>query len=207
MSLIDDILSKLGAVYDRAHLFSFAKVSAPGAYLRFTRDLRPLPDTGLTGGHLLELYAVLDERHLVPDANSKIRFDVLEEDFLLLGGLDDRIISLLGPGAGPPEPGAPTRQVTTEIHQLPDGQDVASFVEDYKRRITAFQDTILLLTRSPDGVPPRPQCSHLIAWLRVEHDDIGAHSELYFELNIAGAVRAASPVLDPQGAEDRKSVV
>ena len=149
MSLIDDVLSKLGAISERAHLFSFTKASAPGAYLRFTRDLRPLPDSGLTGGHLLELYAILDESHPIPDANTKIRFDLLEEDFLLAGGLDDRIVSLLGTGAQPPEAGAPTKQAATQIHELPEGQDVASFVEDYKRTITAYEDTILVITQTP----------------------------------------------------------
>jgi hypothetical protein len=202
VGLIDEVLAKLGAVYDRAHLFSFAKDSAPGVHLRFTRDLRPLPETGLTGGHLLELEAVLDERHPVLDTTAQIRFDVLEEDFLLFGGLDDRIVSLLGTGAQPPETGAPVRQLATQVHELPDGLDVPAFVEEYKRTVTAYENTLLVVTRTHDPLAGRPRTprTHVLAWLRVEHDDIGAHSELYFVLDVAGAVRAASPVLELEAA-------
>ncbi len=211
MSLLDDILKKLGlgAIYDRAHLFSFDKVSAPGVVPRFTRDLHPLPETGLSGGHLLELYAILDERHDIPGADAKIRFDVLEEDFLLAGGLDDRIVSLLGTGADPPEAGAPTRQLTTQIHELPDEYDVASYVEEHKRTTVAYEDTILVITQTPDPLAGRPHTkrTHVIGWLRAEHvDDIGAHSESYFVLDIAGVVRAASPVLELTAAPPGVSV-
>jgi hypothetical protein len=48
---------------------------------------------------------------------------------------------------------------------------VASFVEEYKRTITAFEDTILVVTQSPIGAAPGTQRTHVIAWLRVEHPD------------------------------------
>ena len=206
MGLFDTIASALKATSERAHLFSFDKVKTPGVYPRFTRDLRPLPAAGLTGGHLVELHAVLDERHPIPDANSKIRFDVLEEDFLLLGGLDDRIVSLLGTGASAPQAGAPTRATPTQILALPAGLDLAAFVEEYKRTVTDYEDTILCVTVAPGPGADGTLRTHLIGWHRLEHDDIGAHSEIYFVLDIEGRVRAASPVLEIQAAPPGASV-
>src|SRR5436190_8245980 len=139
MGLLDELLTKLGAMADRAHIFSFTKVRAAGVYPSWRRELRPLPESGLTAGHLLELYAVLDERHDIA-SNAAVRFDVLEEDWLFSGGLDDRVISLLGDGAVTPETGAPTRNVSTSFHEFTDGEDPIAFVEEFKRTVTLFGD-------------------------------------------------------------------
>jgi hypothetical protein len=110
MGVLDDLLSAVGGVYRRAHLFSFSKVSAEGVYPAFTRDLRPIHEDGLTGGHLVELWCILDESQPAYrlTANSRIRFDILEEDFLLLGGLDDQVLSIVGIGAVAPDPTRPS---------------------------------------------------------------------------------------------------
>jgi len=131
MGVLDDFLSAIGGIYRRAHLFSFSKVSANGVYPAFTRDLRPIHEDGLTGGHLVELWCVLDEsdvRYRLT-ANSRIRFDILEEDFLLFGGLDDQVLSIVGTGAVAPDPAVPAVNRSVMFQQLPEGRSVSDYIE------------------------------------------------------------------------------
>jgi hypothetical protein len=207
MGLLDEFLRDVGAVWDRVHIFTFLKDSEDGVFPRFTRDLRPVPETGLTGGHLLELYTVFDRRHTL-DANSRLRFDVLEEDWLFTGGLDDRMISLLGTGAVAPQAGAPTRQLATQVHDLPAGRDAAWFVEEYKRTLGAYEDTILVLRENPTDAKPGERRTHVIAWYRLQHqeEDIGELSELYFVVDLDERIHAASPVVEIAAAPPGVSV-
>lgn len=202
MAFLDDLLGKLGAVYDRAHLFTFSKVSAPGVTVRWERDGRPPPAAGVTAGELLEIHAMLDERHDL-GATPVLRFDVLEEDFLLVGGLDDRVISLFGDGAVAPEPGAPVRQLARTMQDLPPGQTVAAAVEQFKRSREDYADALLVVRQLTDAARPRPgtRRTHVFAWHRVAHDDIGAHSELYAILDVTnGQTKAASETVDVAAA-------
>jgi hypothetical protein len=196
MPLLDDLLATLGAVWDRTHIFSLSKEAEEGVHPAFTRDLRPLPPTGMAGGHLLELYTVIDERHDPLPDGAVVRLDVLEEDWLFTGGFDDRVVSLAGTGAGPPEPGASVRQVPTRARDLPADRDVAWFVEDYKRMTADFADSILVLRETRAAGEPGARRTHVVGWHRFEHDDIGSVSELYFVIDVAGRFRAASPVLE-----------
>jgi N-acetylmuramoyl-L-alanine amidase len=203
MSLLGDLLGKLGLHGGPAA--NVIRETVAGVHLRFTRDLHPLPDNGLTGGHLLELHAILDERFNNPSAAEKIRFDVLEEDVVV----DDRVISLLGTGAAAPEAGAATRQLTTQIFALPDGETLASFTENFKRSFpTSFEDTLFVVTETPDPLAGHvaTRRTHVLAWLRVEKSDIGDHAELYFALDIADVLHAASPVLEITAAPPGVSV-
>jgi hypothetical protein len=202
MAFLDELMTSLGAMWDRAHIFTFSKDEAEGVTPRFTRDLRPVPETGMTGGHLLELYAVVDERYEL-DAAARIRLDVLEEDWLFSGGLDDRIVSLAGTGAGPPEPGATITQVPTRAFDLPAERDFAWFVEEYKRTNADFADSILVVRETPAANAPGVRRTHVLGWHRFENDDIGSVSEVYFLLDVADRFRASSPVVEigdaPQG--------
>jgi len=202
MAFLDDLLKSLGAINERAHLFTFTKASAPGVSVRWERDGRPAPATGLLAGDLLEIHAVLDERHDL-GATPRLRFDVLEEDFLLFGGLDDRVISLVGDGAQPPEAGAPVRAVNRTIHELAPGESPAAFIEEVKRTATRFGedygDALVVLKEVADPArdPPGTNRTHVVGWHRVAHDDIGAVSELYAVLDVDdGRIHAASPVVE-----------
>lgn len=149
MTLVESILTKLGAMIDRAHLFDFKKPVAKGVRSLFTQDLRPIGDSAMLAGSLVELWCILDD-HPALTARSRVRFDVLEEDFLLTGGLDDQVISLLGTNAVPPESGFAIEQRETVFHELDPGIDVPTYLEEYRRTFSRepfpqFDTTILVL--------------------------------------------------------------
>jgi hypothetical protein len=208
MTLVESVLAKLGAMIDRAHLFSFKKPATMGAKSVIIRDLRPVGDTAMEAGHLLELWCVLDEEHAPLTAGSRIRFDILEEDFLLTGGLDDQVISLLGTDALPPESGFATEPRETVYHQLDPGVDVATYLEEYRRTFSRapfppFDTTILVLVEGgvEDGRPAGTRRSHVITWWRAKQvEDLDSESEMYFVADIDGVIRAGSPVLRTRAA-------
>ena len=183
----------LGAFMHRLHIFSGAKARAPGVASRWTQNLSPVGTRVISGGDLVELVAVLDSRFDI-SAASVVRFDILEEDFLFFGGLDDQVISLLGTGATAPG-GFTSQQQTTQFHVLTADDTLESFVRDFRLQHPADFERFVLVVRDavtgPLGPPPPPpdpdRQSYLITWWRAQQvEDIGDRSEMYFNAVVEG---------------------
>lgn len=194
MSLLTDLLTKLGLIAARADTRAYAVKD--GVALRWTRDLRALPAAGLPGGHLVELHAVLDERHELA-ADAALRFDVLDESGF---GAADTVVALLGTGAPAPVPddGIPTRRLLTTSRPLPAGERVADVVERFKsetaRADEELERCLLIVTQAPDATAGTgTRRTHVLAWHRVARGD---GDEQSFRLVAGGAaLGATAPVL------------
>jgi hypothetical protein len=80
--------ARLGLLLERTHFFTFGKPHTDGVRSRWTRDLEPVGDAEVMTGTLVELVSTFEARHGVSEA-SRLRFDLLEEDWFLTGGADD----------------------------------------------------------------------------------------------------------------------
>ena len=98
---------------DLFHPPTFWAPQTSGVVSRWTQDLVPVRDRVLRTGEVVELLVQIDGRRFTLDEQSRIRFDILEEDFILTGWQDDRIVSLVGSRAAPPEQGFRTQSRTT----------------------------------------------------------------------------------------------
>jgi hypothetical protein len=171
-----------GTLY-RCHLCSFLfggdGPQTPGLDVTWTRGLQPIGGSTVMAGSLVELYGRIDDPgpRLAPD--SRVRFDILEEDYLLTGGLDDRIDSLVGTNATAPEEGFRALSRQTEFVTLGSNETVGDFV-DYLRRNRApeYRDRIFLLEE-----PAEPPVFHVLAFWEARQQDDG-DSDFYFVLNI-----------------------
>ena len=148
-----------------------------------TVDLEPIHEDGLTGGHLVELWGVLDDRHTLVPADA-LRFDVAEDDIFN----NDKVVSLLGtPGAVAPD-GVPTEARTTEHHVLPEDTDLAAFVEERKRAappVPAFDQALLVIEEPVRANGSGTRRTHVITWWRVvPAGDLLGKGELFCTLDV-----------------------
>jgi hypothetical protein len=176
-------MAKRGTLY-RCHLCSFLfggdGPQTPGLDVTWTRSLQPVQDTTVLSGTLVELYGRIDPPGPKLSPDSRVRFDILEEDFLLTGGLDDRIDSLVGTNARPPDEGFRVLQRETEYVTLGDNECVSDFIDYLRRnRAPAYRDRIYLLEEPGDA----PVFHVLTFWEATRREDY-ADSEYYFILNI-----------------------
>jgi hypothetical protein len=101
---------RLGLLMRRVHLFRYDTTQADGVSSRWVSTFPA------TAGRLLTLHSILDSRHDV-GAGARVRFDVYEQDHLLVTGLDDQVVSLLGTNAAPPS-GFPAVQRQTHYLEV-----------------------------------------------------------------------------------------
>ena len=180
----------------RCHLFSFGGPQTTGIESRWTRDLLPIGETEVLSGEEVELYAKVDPIRIVTE-NSRIRFDILEEDFLLTGGLDDRVLSILGTGAVAAEAEFATISRATVFRHVPPGSDARSALTTYRAETPGYRDTILVLTeRDGVGADAKPTMHHVIGWWIAERLEDWANSEMYFIAAIDDAEDKSEDTID-----------
>ncbi len=188
-------MSLRGTLY-RCHLFSYAGPQTTGVTSRWLYELEPFDGGEALDGDVLELYSVIERsaHELRPDV--KIRFDILEQDFLLTGGLDDKIVSLQGTGAPLPDEGFAVEARKVFFDVLNPGEDFRAYVRYYQRlHPDDFGETILVLgepdAEDTEDVAELARYHALTWWLTRFDSDIG-NSEFYFIVNIDGELEDQS---------------
>ena len=196
----------------RCNLFSFGGPQTTGIESRWTIDLLPIGETEVLSGEEVELYALVDGSvHDLGD-RAAIRFDILEEDFLLTGGLDDRVVSLVGTGASVEEAEFPVSARTTVFRELNSGETPQAVLGEFRRSNTAYRDQILVMTEraatSGGGSTPATKY-HIVTWWVAERLEDWANSEMYFIVSIDGAEDQSEETLDvsPTRAPDPNAAV
>ena len=168
----------------RVHVFGFGKVQAAGVASRWTRDLAAVGEAEVAAGELVELWSTLEGGEAVT-ATTKVRFDVLEEDWLFTGGLDDQLVSLAGPGATAPD-GSPAGPADRRRRPGASG-DGRRGGRDVRRREPG---------RLRRGDPRRPgrtpelgrPVTHVVTWWRTAREgELLTDPELYFVLDLDDA--------------------
>ena len=171
MSTVESICRSLGllTLWQRLHIISADTVQTPGLTSTWTQDLAPVGDRAVAAGELVELYVTLEHDQPVA-ANPKLRFDVLEFDWLFFGGIDDPVVSLKTAAADPPE-----GEFTVLERELVEGETSAdtpavwdvvaahriAHPQDFERR--------MLVIRENDR--PDIRRTHIIGWWRAQHAD------------------------------------
>src|SRR5680860_471075 len=101
MSVLDSLCTSVGLLWDRLHIIFSDTEQTTGVTSTWMQDLQSLDERAVPAGSLVELIVSLE--HARPEAaQPKIRFDVLEFDWLFTGGFDDPVASLKTPAADPP---------------------------------------------------------------------------------------------------------
>ena len=173
-------MAKRGTLY-RCHLCSFLfgdeGTQTEGINAFWTQNLEPIGDRDLLSGTVVELYARIDGPGLSLSPDSLVRLDILEEDILV----DDKVDSLVGMGANPPDEGFNMLQRETEYVTLGDNECIGDFVNYLRRnRAPEYRDRIFLIEEFGD-----PPVFHVIAFYEVQRrEETLGDSEFYFILNI-----------------------
>lgn len=178
-----------GTLY-RCHLFSFGGPQTTGVTSRWLYEFQPFDGGNALSGDVVQLHTIV-----VPTAHrlsreSRIRFDILEEDFLLGGGLDDKIVSLVGSNAPPPDDGFRVEPRMTRYDVLDPGRDFREYAREYRRtHPDDFGTTILVLAepsadQDEDEAADLPRQYHVLTWWLTEYDSEIGKSEFYFIVNI-----------------------
>ncbi len=173
-------MAKRGLIY-RCTLFGFsAGPQTTGVLSRWTQGLEPIGKGETLSGEVVELFArVAGEDHRL-SAESRIRFDILEEDFILFFDPDDRIVSLLGTGTPAPSEDFRTEQRKTHFQELRPGQTPKAAVENFRAsRWKDFYDYLLVLAE--DGSPP---AYSIVTWWQARRLADWLSSEFYFIVNV-----------------------
>src|SRR5680860_790051 len=96
MSVLDSLCTSVGLLWDRLHIIFSDTEQTTGVTSTWMQDLQSLDERAVPAGSLVELIVSLE--HARPEAaQPKIRFDVLEFDWLFTGGFDDPVASLKTP--------------------------------------------------------------------------------------------------------------
>jgi hypothetical protein len=181
----------------RCHLFTFGGPQSTGIESRWTHDLIPIGDAEVLSGEEVELYAKVDAEAQTLTPQSKIRFDILEEDFLLTGGLDDRVVSLVGTGAAVTEPEFPTVERTTVFREIAAGETPHAALDAFRRTTGSYRDQILVLTeKSGSNGDAKPSHYHVVGWWIAERVKDWANSEMYFIAAIDDAEDKSEDTID-----------
>ena len=185
-------MAKRGTLY-RCNLFSFGGPQTKGVQPQWTLGLATIGGEVLSGQRV-ELYVTVDAGTHVLAADSQVRFDILEQDFFLTGGLDDRTVSLVGTGAAPSDEGFITEFRTTLFQTLAEGESVQdrvlSFIWDHPDNYLKY-----LLIIEENSTPTHQ--FHVLTWWDAHRLRDRLNSEFYFIVNVDGAFEAQSePVLN-----------
>lgn len=173
-------MAKRGLLY-RCHLFSYGGPQTEGVESFWARDLRPIGDEPIDSGSWVELFVTIRASELALTKDSRIRFDILEEDFLLSGGVDDLIASIKGTGAAPADGAYPkVIERNTMFRELEGGLSAQDAVHRFRcERPDGYRDHLLILQSEQDET-----VWHVVTWWQAIYDpEIGA-SEFYFIVNV-----------------------
>lgn len=189
MTTFESFWRSLGLLLsERLHIITAGTVQTAGVTCRWEQDLTPVGERAVAAGELVELHVTLDELHPIADT-ARIRFDILEFDWLFCGGFDDPV-SCLKPATADPPDGDFTiieRIVTTATTsaELP---TLRAVVDDYRfRHADDYERAILVVTDAASGV------TDVIAWWRaVRVEDVGDRPSLYFVAEIPGRRSSSS---------------
>ena len=180
-----------GTLY-RCNLFSFAGPQTRGVESHWTQGLVPIGERDVRSGEPVELYVKIDVSQQTVSSAPHIRFDVLEEDFLLTGGLDDRVVTLLGTDTPPPDDDFSVRPRISISAEIPVGETIEEAVERFKvRNADSYANHLLVYTDSGSS----PGVVHLITWWIAERVEDWANAELYFIVNVDGEFEDQSDVI------------
>ena len=187
VAIVSDGSGTLGlmGLLRRVHVFGFGKVQAAGVASRWTRDLAAVGEAEVAAGELVELWSTLEGGEAVT-ATTKVRFDVLEEDWLFTGGLDDQLVSLAGPGATAPD-GFTRLDRRIAVVALGPRETVAEAVATFVGANPADFDEAILVVQDRTPELGRP-VTHVVTWWRTAREgELLTDPELYFVLDLDDA--------------------
>lgn len=172
-------MAERGTLY-RCHLFSFSGPQTEGVVSRWTEGLEPIGEREVLSGELVELSVKIQSDKYSLDEKTRVRFDIFEEDFLLTGGTDDHIVSLLGTNVPPPPDSFATQEKITKFQVISPYEALQDIVSDF--RISSpktFCDHILILKETDT-----PPIYYVVAWWQAECLNDYANSEFYFIVKV-----------------------
>jgi hypothetical protein len=196
VTTLESFFTALGLLWERLHIISAGTVQSAGVRCEWTQELRPIGDRTVPMGELVELHVTLDKDHPIADAG-RIRFDILEFDWLFSGGLDDPVASLKLPNADPPVGDFTIEErLVTEATTTPDLPTLQDVVDDYHVRHADDYERGILVVR--DGAS---RVTDIVAWWRAQHVSGEDAPSLYFVTEIPDhrssstvPLRVATPV-------------
>jgi hypothetical protein len=175
-------MAKRGSLY-RCHLFSYGGPQTEGIEAFWASNLQPIGEAPVLSGTAVELYARVDATVMELQRDARLRFDILEEDFLLTGGLDDKLDSLVGPGATPEE-GFTALPRELDYVELAANASAADYLDLVRRRdAPGYRDRVLVLHETSGEGEERVRTFHVIAFWTAERREDFAGAELYFIVN------------------------
>lgn len=177
-------MASRGTLY-RCHLFSYSGPQTGGVTSQWTKDLHPVGSREILSGEMVEMLVEITDSRSPLNENTKVRFDILEQDHLLTGGLDDRIVSYVGTLTGnPPEPFPSIRKKKTRFERLGMLAALEPTVQAFKQRHqTDWFDHILIVESTFAGITKY----YVMAWWMAERLEDYLNSEFYFIVNVDGA--------------------
>ena len=165
---------------DRYHPPTGSAPQTAGVMSRWTQELVPVRERVLRTGELVELLVTVDGRRYTLDEQSRIRFDILEEDFILTGWDDDRIVSLVGTRAEPPHEKFVKQSRTTYFVRRETGVSLADAVREFKRLHPADYTASIVVFATVGAVPQYD----ILAWWDTQFDCDFGNPEFYFIVNV-----------------------
>lgn len=90
-------MNSRGTVY-RSNLISFSDPRREGIDSGWKQNLETVRGREILSGEIVELMTIVAASTRTLNANSRVRFDIFDEDFLLTSDSHDRIISFVGTG-------------------------------------------------------------------------------------------------------------
>lgn len=180
-------VEKRGALY-RCNLFNFGGFTVSpgskgpqtrGVVSHWTKGLEPVGEREVFTGEVVEMLVRITDGVYPLGRGTRVRFDILEEDYLLTGELDDFIVSYVGPGTPRPADFTAVRK-KTQYRCLQPGETLKTAVEAFRNsHTTDYGDYILLLEQR--GAPP---VYAIVAWWTAERLEDYLNSEFYFIVNV-----------------------
>jgi hypothetical protein len=190
VSTLESLFRSIGLLWERLHIISGSTVQTAGLTSAWTQDLIPIGERAVATGELVEFYVTLEHDHVVA-ALPKIRFDVLEFDWLFFGGFDDPLVSVKTEAADPPEGGFTLVERQLSEDDFSGGlSSIEDVVAGYRFRHAEDFERGILVVRESDL--PDVGRTHVIGWWRAQHADEDKPS-LYFVADVAG-IRDSSTV-------------
>ena len=165
----------------RCHLFSYGGPQTEGVVCQWTQNLEAIGERVALSGEVVEISVTVDGSAYTLDANTRVRFDILEQDHILTGGIDDQIVSIVGTDASAPSEGFTICNKTTQFHSLDTDLPLINFVNNFKSTYRdTYQDQILILEQQRDDV----QSYLILTWWTAERIGDLRNSEFYFIINV-----------------------
>lgn len=183
MSTLESLCRHLGLLGERLHIFSAGTVQTAGLTSAWTQDLVPVGERAVAAGELVELYVTLEHDRPVA-ALPKLRFDVLEFDWLFGGGFDDPLVSLKTAAADPPDGEFAVLERQLSEDDFAGGMaSIEDVVAAYRLRHAEDFERGILVVRESDL--PDIGRTHVVGWWRAQHAD-EEQPALYFVADVAG---------------------